>query len=354
MLNLIVNGMKISSEKKKTIVEFLKEQNIDVPTLCYDDRIENEQKCGICAVEINGELKRACETLIEDNMKIKTHSPKVMMERARILNNIVATHTNDCVICSKSGDCKLKKYCLEYNIHSYKNNQELTYSNSENPRAIELDSSNPFYQIDPNRCIACGNCIAVCSNLQCNNDLELKEKNGRLVVGAKKTEKINDSTCVSCGNCVSVCPVGALTAKSKKVFASENLKIVRTTCSYCGVGCQIDFSVKDNEIVDASPANIAPNDGLLCVKGKFGYKFVNHPDRLQRPLIRKNGVLVESTYEEAYEYISKKMKDIKEKFGSDAFAGLSSARCTNEDNFMFQKLFRGVLGTNNIDHCARL
>ncbi len=353
-MKVIIDGKEILISERKKIIQVLNDLNIEIPTLCYDKRFHNEEKCGICVVEINGEMKRACETEIEEGMNIISNSHKIVMERAKILSEIIEEHSNDCITCSKNATCKLKEYSQKYNIHSYLSRKNPNYKTEEKEKKIAIDNSNPFYQIDPNKCIGCGKCVAVCSKLQCVGQLELNKKSGKSIINVKGDKRVNDTNCVSCGNCVSVCPVAALTPKNKKLIDERNLKKIRSTCSYCGVGCQIDFYVKDNEIIEAFPADISPNKGMLCVKGKFGYKFVDHPDRLTKPLVRKEGVLVEVTYEEAYEYISKKMNEIKESYGSDAFAGLSSARCTNEDNFMFQKLFRGVLGTNNIDHCARL
>ncbi len=129
---------------------------------------------------------------------------------------------------------------------------------------------------------------------------------------------------------------------------------IKTTCTYCGVGCQLELTAENGRVVDSKPVKIAPNNGLLCIKGKFGYKFINHPDRLKTPLIRKNGKLVEATWEEAYDFIVNKAKQFKSKYDGNVFGGLTSARCTNEENYLFQKFFRGLLGTNNIDHCARL
>jgi formate dehydrogenase major subunit len=142
--------------------------------------------------------------------------------------------------------------------------------------------------------------------------------------------------------------------KSKEKFRTWELKRVKTTCSYCGVGCQMELLVKGNKVVGVEPVNVEPNDGLLCVKGKFGYKFIDHPDRLKTPFIRKEGKLVEATWDEAYHLIAEKVLETKEKYGPDALGGFSSARCTNEENYLFQKLFRAVIGTNNVDHCARL
>lgn len=345
-MSILINGKEFLVEKKMKLIEFLKKNDIEVPNFCYDSRIVKEGSCGICAVEVNGKLQKSCEIYTEDGMVVKTHTEEVIEERERILNDIIETHPLDCLTCHKSGHCKLQEYCYEYEIKQTHNFYE--------DEKLAIDDSNPFYTIDPNKCIACGKCVGICEQNQCNKEIQLNEINGKLAITTRSGAKINDTLCMSCGNCVSICPVGALTPKTKSNFRNWEVEMVRTTCSYCGVGCQIDFAVKNNEIVDAFPANIAPNDGLLCVKGKFGYKFINSPDRLTKPLVRKDGKLVETTYEEAYKYIIDKMKDIKSKHGADAFAGLSSARCTNEDNFMFQKLFRGVIGTNNLDHCARL
>jgi formate dehydrogenase major subunit len=168
---------------------------------------------------------------------------------------------------------------------------------------------------------------------------------------------MSDTGCVSCGNCVSVCPVGALMPKSENEFRDWETKKVVTTCTYCGVGCQIEYSVKDGKIVDAKPANGPSNQGLLCVKGKFAYDFVNHKDRLVHPMIRKNGKhspLVQVSWEEALDFAANKIKEIRDTYGPDSIAGFSSARTINEDNYLFQKMLRAAIGTNNVDHCARL
>lgn len=345
-MSIKVNKKEYKFIKNKTLLDFLSDLGITIPTLCHDERIKkNEQECGICVVEVDGKLEKACKTMLKDNSTIKTHSELVLKKRKEILENIIKEHALDCLGCKKSGECKLQDYCYEYEVHQNKNDFK---------ESLLIDNSNPFYVINPNKCIACGKCVEICKNLQGSNILEIKEENGRKYAGPIKEEKVNNTKCMSCGNCVSVCPVGALLPKEKEQYRAWETKSVRTTCSYCGVGCQIDFLVKDNKIVEAKPANIAPNDGLLCVKGKFGYKFVNHPDRINTPYIRKNGKLEASSWEEAYNLIQKNIMKIKEKYGSDSFGGLTSARCTNEDNYIFQKLFRAVIGTNNVDHCARL
>lgn len=345
-MEIKINGRIFEADPGKNLLRVLGSAGIAVPSFCYDERIMmKEESCGICVVEADGKMVKACETAIWEGMEIKTHSQEVVAKRKTILEGIIEDHPLDCLGCEKSGECLLQEYCYEYGVEKRENACSET---------LEIDDSNPFYTINPNKCIACGKCVAMCKEQQCSNGLTLTEQNGRKAVRAKGAAMIDETACLSCGNCVSVCPVGALLPKSKTNYRKWEAEKVRTTCSYCGVGCQIDFSVKNNKIMEANPAPGEPNDGLLCVKGKFGYKFVDHPDRLTTPLIRRNGVLEKASWGETMEYLSARMKGIKDEFGADAFAGLTSARCTNEDNFIFQKLFRAVIGTNNVDHCARL
>jgi formate dehydrogenase major subunit len=296
-------------------------------------------------VEGTKNLVTSCSTMVKENMVVHTHNEKVMKTRRDILNLTISNHPMECLRCDKSGDCKLQDYCYEYGILNG------TYKGAM--RTPKIDSSNPFYDYDARKCILCGLCVRVCDELQCSNAIGFEDRGFDSNVATPFNEGLINSKCVSCGNCVSVCPVGALTPKNQHYRHWETNKI-RTTCSYCGVGCQMDLVVKDKKIVGVEPAMDAINNGLLCVKGKFAYKFINHPDRLKTPLIKKNGKFEEATWDEAYRYISKKATETKENYGPNSFAGLTSARCTNEENYLFQKLFRAVIGTNNIDHCARL
>ena len=344
LVNIVVNGKNYEVSQGKKLLTALEELGIQVPNFCYDSRIiEKDESCGICVVEVNGCKKKACEIELEDNMVVRTHTDEVVDERKAILKEIISEHPLDCLGCTKSGECKLQEYCYEYNVEQTSN------ACGEN---LALDSSNPFFTIDSNKCISCGKCVKICETLQCNEILKLDPLTKKVVVSGSGV--IDETKCAFCGNCVSVCPVGALQAKEKTISRKWETKRTQTTCSYCGVGCQFDLLSKGNKIVGVEPVNIAPNDGLLCVKGKFGYKFIDHPERLKTPLIKENGEFREASWEEAYDLFLSKANKIKGEFGPDAFAGLASARCTNEDNFVFQKFMRVAIGTNNIDHCARL
>jgi len=350
MINIKINDLDVQVKEGITILAACRQVGISIPTFCHDDRLEPHGSCRICVVEVekSKKLVAACTGVVRDGMVIRTNTEKVMSTRKEILELMWTVHDNDCLGCHKAGDCKLQDYCFEYGVEA----STSEYKTNLNGR---YDESNEFYTIDRDKCIQCGKCIRVCHELQGTDAIGFMNRSNEMKVAHPFELGMAYSACVSCGNCVNVCPTGALLEKKRNPFRTWDIdKKVRSTCIYCGVGCQIDLAVKDNKVVRIDPAIEAVNKGLLCVKGKFVYRFIDHPNRLTKPLIRKNGVLVESTWDEAFDVITDKINDIKETHGSDAFAGFSSAKCTTEDNYTIQKFFRAVLGTNNIDHCARL
>lgn len=348
MVEVTINGRKHEVHRGITVLEACKKIGIDIPTLCYDDRLEPYEACRLCVVEEKGKdsLQTACSLKVRKGMEIETHSPMVIEARKNILDLLISNHPEDCLTCEKSGDCSLQDYCYEYGV------PRGTFIGEK--KNYPIDDSNYFYTYDPNKCILCGRCVRVCSELQGTDAIGLGGKGFDTKVVPLSGKDLATSKCVSCGNCVAVCPVGALMPKRKEKIRNWEIKRTKTTCSYCGVGCQMDILAKGEKVVGIEPARALANNGLLCVKGRFAYPFINHPDRLKTPLIKRNGKFEEATWEEAYGEIKSKMTSIKDEFGGEAFAGLTSARCTNEENYLFQKLFRAVIGTNNVDHCARL
>lgn len=348
MVNLIINGQQVQAEDNTTILQAAEKVGIKIPTLCYDKRLTGHGACRICVVEVKGAraLMTACTVPVAPGMEVQTHSPAVIEARKEILKLMIENHPLDCLTCEKSGNCKLQDLCYEYDV------KDGGYGGKK--KNYPIDDSNPFFTLDRNKCILCGRCVRVDNELQCTGAINYNERGFDTHIGIPYERDFEHSECVSCGNCVSACPVGALMPKHNEKFRMWEVKRVKTTCSYCGVGCQMELLVKGNKVVGVEPVDEEPNNGLLCVKGKFGYKFIDHPDRLKTPLIKKNGEFVEATWDEAYHLIAEKMLETKEKYGADSLGAFSSARCTNEENYLLQKLMRGVIGTNNIDHCARL
>lgn len=338
MVKVILNNESILLDETLSVLDALNKVGIELPNFCHDSRLDkNFGICGLCTININGILKKACQTQVSEGLILNTETDDVINFRKNLLQDYIDNHHENCLICPKTGDCRLQKYCFQYEIVKKKATENL----------LPIDDSNPFYYIDSNKCVACGRCFQICANLQCNHAIKMG------ITDNRRHSIFDQTKCVSCGNCVSKCPTGALMPKSKVKFRVCDTEKTNSTCIYCGVGCQIEFRTMNGQVVGATPRDIAPNRGLLCVKGKFGFSFINHKNRLKTPLIRKDGVLVEATWEEAYTLISNKFKEIKKEFGADAIGGFSSAKCTNEENYLFQKFMRVAIGTNNIDHCAR-
>ncbi len=352
MPTLTIDGRQVEVAQGTTILEACEQIGINIPTLCYLKGLTPEGSCRMCLVEVsmNGKpmrnLQTSCTLVCGEGMEVTTMNDRVFKARKFILDMMLSNHDKDCFACPANGRCKLANYCLEYGV------EETRFAGDKTGGM--LDDSNEFYTFDPHKCILCRRCVRTCQKLQANGTIGVTQRGFKSVVGLPFESLLKDSTCVSCGNCVSACPTGALSAKAAKSYREWEVQKTRTTCAYCGVGCQVDLVTKNNKVVGVEPAYGPANKGLACVKGKFAYGFINHPDRLKTPLIKKDGKFVEASWDEALDLIAAKAKEIKAAGNNDAFAGFASARASNEDNYVFQKMMRVTFGTNNVDHCARL
>lgn len=373
---ITLNENQLAFEPGETILDIATRNNITIPTLCHLKHTTPTNTCRVCLVEIKGEeeLKESCITQACDGMVIQSESPKVVTARKEIIAALLSTGNHNCAIrdfttedwtafqmdvlkadgkedlCPVWGDCELQDLAYRYQVK--------TLGRPINPCTFETERANPFIIRDFSRCILCGRCIKACREIQVNNAIEFGYHGEEMKIIAGTAEAhLKDSDCVFCGECVQACPVGALVPDREfRDHRFTPTKMVKTTCPFCGVGCQMNLFVQDNEIVkiDGADPDLPPNNASLCVKGRFGYDFVSSPDRLTTPLIKKDGVQVPASWEEALDLTAAKLAQIKREHGADTIGLLTSARVSNEDNYIAMKFTRGVLKTNNIDHCARL
>ena len=348
-IGLNIDGRDIQAERGKSLLRVARENGIYIPTLCYHPRTSIAGKCRLCVVEVKGRpgLQVSCSLAAVDGMIVRTDTRIITETRKMIVELYLAGGKHDCPSCEADGVCELQGVAKKLGI------EKSSFPSSCKVHAA--DSSSPMIIRDMNKCIHCFRCIVGCNNLVVNEVLDMGYRGKDMTVVCDLDKPMGESSCVVCGECVQLCPTGALIEK-KAVGKESNRDTVkvRTTCPYCGIGCQIFLHVRDNEILKVTGVEGAePNYGSLCVKGRFGYDFVNSPDRLGSPLIRKNGKLVEVSWEDALDYTANKLSEIKKEYGPDSIVGIGCARTTNEDNYLMMKLMRGVIGTNNVDHCAR-
>jgi formate dehydrogenase alpha subunit len=286
-------------------------------------------------------------------MVVQTQTDEIRRLRKTILELLFYEHRGVCTTCDENGDCKLQRYAYEYQL-----DDDVFQPPSINAPQENYTTGNEAIEYDPNKCIRCGRCIKICEDIQMDSALTFRKRASQMEVTTAFDMPLNDSACELCGQCISTCPTGALYERQAKGKGQcKDLVRTRTTCPYCGVGCQIDLNINPlkHEIIRVtSPVGVIPNEGNLCVKGRFAMDFVSSEKRLTHPLIKRKGKFEEASWDEAIEYVARKLSEIRKTHGPDSIAGLSSAKCTNEDNYVFQKFIRSVIGTNNVDHCARL
>jgi formate dehydrogenase alpha subunit len=347
MLKLTIDGRELDARPDQTILEVAKENGIYIPTLCYHPRLSLLKSCRICLVDVEGaEMPMAsCATPVVDGMVIQTRTERVEKMRHEALKLLLVNHPLDCPVCDAGGECQLQNRTYEFGIEK----NEFPAEKREIP---PTPYGTPLIRQWFDRCVMCLRCIQACVDVPGANVLEVAEHGFSSYVKAARKEN-----CISCGECLHVCPVGALTENLSPVKGRTwQLGRTQTTCTFCACGCQLELNtLADKKVVKVTTKGEAGvNQGSLCVKGRFGFDFIHHPDRLQKPLVKKSGVFVEVSWEEALEWVATKLKEIKDKYGAQSIGGISSSRATNEENYLFQKWMRACIGTNHIDNGARL
>ncbi|SDH57312.1 formate dehydrogenase major subunit [Aneurinibacillus thermoaerophilus] len=385
-VSIRIDGQEVKAIEEQNVIDAIKASGIDIPHICYHPNLGTIQTCDTCMVEINGKLARACAMKVEDGMNVETKSPMARAAQVEAMDRILENHQLYCTVCdNNNGNCRIHNTVemmqIEHQKYPYK------------PKPYKVDMSHPFYRYDPDQCILCGQCVEACQNVQVNETLSIDWEREHPRVIWDDDVPINESSCVSCGHCVNVCPCNALMEKSmlgeagimtgmkqellgpmidfvkevepgySGIFAVSELeatlratriKRTKTVCTFCGVGCTFEVWTKGRKILKIQPTPDAPVNGIsTCVKGKFGWDFINSEERLTKPLIRKGDEFYEATWEEALELIANKFQEIRERDGADAFGFISSSKCTNEENYLMQKFARAVIGTNNVDNCSR-
>ena len=351
-ITLTIDGKKIMAKDGANLLQTALNNGIEIPFLCYHKKLSPTGACRMCVVKTEDQrgLVMACTVNVKEGMKITAFDKEIETARKHTLEYLLSEHNDE-----YDGTYFDELYFLarKYDLEEP---ERRSYPDIHKQIKYPADDTSPVLTYDSSKCIKCFRCIKACDEVQGKNVLSFSERGitSYIIAGM---DKWDESECDGCGECIQLCPTGALVEKPHRneINIEKIDKKVRTTCPYCGVGCQIMVYVQDGKILRADGVeDVMPNDGRLCVKGRFGLDYVHSKERLTKPLIKKNGKFVEAEWEEALQLIAKKFNEIKEQYGSEALAGYGSAKCTNEDNYLFQKFVRMAFGNNNLDYCTRL
>lgn len=345
-----INGRDVELIAGESILQAARRTGHDIPTLCEDPRLGSSGACRLCLVKVKGRTApiAACSQGLQPGMVVITEDDELRDVRRSILKMVLSQDgSGECSACRPGRLCRLHELAQSYGA--------VSVTGRESPDRGLVTDANPFIVRDYSQCIYCYRCTMVCTELEGAHAITVSGRGGSTGISTAGESGLLTSPCTFCGQCLQVCPTGALTNRKRApVVQDEAVERVRTICPYCGTGCGIELHVAAGKVVDITPDWSAPaNQGSLCVKGQFGLDFIHHPDRLTTPLVRRNGRLAPASWDEAYGLIVERFQEIKRQSGPNAFALWASGRATNEANYLLQKMGRAVVGTNNIDNCAR-
>ena len=355
----LLDGIEVDINGNETILESALKLGKNIPTLCDDSRLDPNGCCRMCLVEISGwpRMAPACATKISSGMEIVTENERVSRHRKTLISLYLSDHPENADELETGAPNELLSLANEYGVSN-------GWPHLKSRRYERPDDPNPFINFQADKCILCARCVRYCDEVEGVSAITLAGRGSDTTIATADNISLMESTCELCGGCIDVCPTGAMGEKMPflaEALPERALTKVRTTCNYCGVGCQMDLNVDPDGNdgrgkvvkVTSPPAGTTTNDGNLCVKGRFAYDFIDHKERIVSPLIRGvDGLLHEASWSEAIDCASKGLLNVREKHGNDALGFISSSRCTGEENFLVQKLARAVFKTNNVHQCA--
>jgi formate dehydrogenase major subunit len=353
-VTLSIDGRKVCVPVGTSVMRAAAENGSAIPKLCASDNMAAFGSCRLCLVEIDGVrgTPASCTTPVADGMTVHTQTPLIQKLRKGVMELYISDHPLDCLTCSANNDCELQDQAASVGL------RDVRYGYAgENHLELPIDTSNPYFDFDPSKCIACSRCVRACDEVQGTFALTIEGRGFESKVSAGlSSDNFLGSECVSCGACVQACPTATLQEKSVKEIGKPERSVV-TTCAYCGVGCTFRAEMRGEQLVRMVPwKDGKANRGHSCVKGRFAWGYAQHQERILKPMIRSriDQPWREVEWDEAFAYAASELKRISTQFGKQALGGITSSRCTNEETFLVQKLVRAGFGNNNVDTCARV